>query len=117
MYCYPNSFINNQGECILVPKGNVYFIANDCESKKDVVRKLLMWTSRAMDKGRPYVSEKRNKDYRQAIIDSFNKYLKTDFSTSDIEIIYQKLGSGVNPTLCDEFIECEFDINVLKENE
>ena len=43
MKCFPDSYLNPFGEVILSDKGNVYFNANGCVTKQDIVCKLLEW--------------------------------------------------------------------------
>lgn len=115
MRYFPGSFINGFGECILDKKTNLYFNANDCEDETDITCKLLEWCSRIMAKGIPYSSERKNKEYRQNLIDCLNKYLKTNFTEADMYIIYDRLGNRINPDLTLQFIDSGFSMEVLKE--
>lgn len=117
MNCFPNSFINDNGEVILSVKGNVYFDAKTCETKEDIAKKLFYWVSRPIGKGIFYEGDKART--RQTLLNRLNRYLETNFSFEDMALIYQKLGNGVNPSLTDEFINSGFDMEVLKgvENE
>ena len=49
MKCFPKSYITQFGELILSDKGNVYFIAKDCNTQKDIICKLLEWCSRPLE--------------------------------------------------------------------
>lgn len=59
MNYFPGSFINRSQDVILSYKGNVYFNAKSCETKEDVICKLLEWCSRPLAKGEPYRAKKR----------------------------------------------------------
>lgn len=111
---FPNSYINRCGELILSDKGNVYFTAINCETKEDVICKLLEWCSRPLAKGQPYQALKRNIEWRKSLIFCYNKYLGTDFTLDDMYWIYDKLGNAVNHNLTLKFIHSGFDMTILK---
>ena len=67
MECFPKSYITQFGELILSDKGNVYFVAKNCKTQKDIICKLLEWCSRPIAKGEPYRQEKRNKEWREKL--------------------------------------------------
>ncbi len=113
MDCFPNSYVNHNGEVILSKKGNVFFNATDCVVKKDIYRKLLHWCSRDIAKGIFYSNPTTNKKFRQALLEHLNSYLHTSFSLDDMYVIYEKLGNGVNPSLTDSFISSNFDMQLL----
>ena len=112
--CFPDSFINSNGELIISVKGNVYFIATDCNTKEDIVCKLLEWCSRPMAKGQPYASEKRNSEWRDSLICRLNEYLGTDFTQEDMYLIYEKLGNRINHDLTLRFIESRYDLDLIR---
>lgn len=113
MNCFPNSYINRIGELILSDKGNVYFIAKSCENETDIICKLLEWCSRPIAKGQPYCHEKRNREWRESLLISFNEYLGTQFSQEDMYWIYDKLGNEVDHELTLKFIESGYDLNLV----
>lgn len=113
MKCFPNSYINRSGELILADKGNVYFIAKNCNTQKDIICKLLEWCSRPIAKGEPYCQEKRNKEWRESILMGLNKYLGTKFTREDMYWIYEKLGNGVDHDLTLKFIASGYDLNLV----
>lgn len=113
MKCFPGSFINRCGEAILSEKGNVYFIARNCKTQKDILCKLLEWCSRPIAKGEPYRQEKRNKEWREALLSGYNKYLGTQFTQEDMYWIYDKLGNGVDHNLTLKFIASGYDLNLV----
>ena len=111
---FPNSFINSCGELILSEKGNVYFTAKDCQTKEDVICKLLEWCSRPLAKGEPYSSNKRNIEWRNSLILGLNNYLDTNFTPDDMYWIYDKLGNAVNHELTLKFINSGYDLSLIK---
>lgn len=113
MKCFPNSFINRNGEIILSEKGNVYFNAMDCIDKSDITCKLFEWCSRPITKGVAYSSEKRNKIWQEGLLNNLNEYLGTQFSLEDMYYIYQELGNGVNHDLTKEFVESNYDMSLI----
>lgn len=113
MKCFPKSFMNCNGEVILSEKGNVYFNVMDCADKNDIVCKLFEWCSRPIAKGMVYSSEKRNKAWREGLLNNLNEYLGTQFSLEDMYYIYQELGNGVNANLTKEFVESNYDLSLI----
>ena len=112
---FPRSYINQDLEVILIPKTNTYFSLKGVGSRRDIIAKLLMWCTRTIAKGQPFRNKKRNDMYREATKRALNYYLGTLFSDEDINLIYQKLGNGINPELAYKFIDSGFDMEVLNE--
>ena len=48
MRCFPNSFINYQGEFIAHREANEYFILDNCKDELEVKCKVLAWFSRGV---------------------------------------------------------------------
>lgn len=46
--------------------------------------------------------------------DVFNKICKINFSIADMEIIYTKLGNGINRELAKRFVKAGFNLSLLK---
>ena len=113
MRYFPNSFINCNRDVILSKKGNVYFNAMDCADKNDIICKLFEWCSRPIAKGIVYSSEKRNKAWREDLLNNLNEYLGAQFSLEDMYYIYQELGNGVNHNLVMDFIESNYDMALI----
>lgn len=113
MACFPKSYINQCGELILSDRGNLYFTAKGCDSKTDIVCKLLEWCSRPIAKGQPYRQEKRNKEWRETLLSGYNKYLGTHFTLEDMYWVYDKLGNAVNHELTLKFIESGYDLSLV----
>ena len=43
-----------------------------------------------------------------------NKFLGTNFTAEDMELIYTRLGNGINRPLCERLVDFEYSIDVLK---
>lgn len=110
---FPRSYINQNLEVILIPKTNTYFRLEGVGSRRDIIAKLLMWCTRTIAKGQPFRNKKRNDMYREATKRALNYYLGTLFLDEDINLIYQRLGNGINPELTYRFIDSGFDMEVL----
>lgn len=54
---FPESYINQNLEVILIPKTNTYFNLEGVGSRRDIIAKLLMWCTRTISKERPYKQE------------------------------------------------------------
>lgn len=111
---FPKSYINSCGELILSDKGNVYFVAINCETREDIICKLLEWCSRPLTKGEPYKTLTRNIEWRKSLIRRYNNYLKTNFTLDDMYWIYDKLGNAVNHELTLKFIHSGYDISLVR---
>lgn len=114
---FSGSYVNQQGELIISERGNVYFIANDCRDKEDVICKLLEWCSRPIAKGQPYATNKRNIEWRNSLLRGYNNYLGTTFTQDDMYWIYDKLGNAVNHELTLKFIRSNFDLSLVRPQE
>ncbi len=110
---FPKSYINQNLEVILIPKTNTYFNLEGVNSRRDIIAKLFMWCSRTIVKGQPFLNKKRNDMYREATKRALNYYLGALFSDEDINLIYQRLGNGINQDLTYSFIDSDFDMEVL----
>lgn len=110
---FPRSYINQNLEVILIPKTNTYFSLEGVSSRRDIIAKLLMWCTRTIAKGQPFRNKKRNDMYREATKRALNYYLGTLFSDEDINLIYQRLGNGINQDFTYSFIDSDFDMEVL----
>ena len=117
MKSYPNSFINSEFELILVRKNNTYFRLEDCKTELDVKCKLIEYGSRCACKDMPYAYLMRNINFWGMNTVYFNKAMGTSFLREDMELIYDRLGNGVNRELTVKFIESGYDMNLLKGEE
>lgn len=114
MNCFPNSFINYQGEFIAHKYANEYFILDSCETETDVKYKVLSWFSRGACISEPYRTKKKNKEFHEFMLNGINKFLGTNFSQRDIEIIYTYFGNGLNREGCYEFINSNYDMTIVE---
>lgn len=114
MHCFPGSKINQFGEFIAHEKGNAYFNLKNCKSELDIKCKILEWFSRDAYKAEPFRQKAKNDKFHEFMLDGINKYLATDFTHDDMELIYCKLGNAVNHELTVRFIESGFVLSVLR---
>ena len=112
---FPKSFINCNLEFIAHAKANEYFILRDCETELDVKCKILEWLSRGAFKTQPFDSNKKNKEFHKFMLNGINSFLETDFTTADMEIIYQQLGNCVRHSLTIEFVNSGYNMAILKD--
>lgn len=113
--CFPNSFINSEGEFIAHQYANQYFIIRNCETEMDIKCKVLEWFSRGAYKTTPYSSKKKNDELHAFMLNGINKYLGTNFSHKDMEVIYTYLGNCCNHSKTVAFVESGYDMNILEE--
>ena len=113
MECFEGCFVNRFGELIISDRGNVYFTAKGCKDKTDIICKLLEWCSRPIAKGTPYASAKRNQEWREKLLEGYNKYLGTQFTQTDMYWIYDKLGNAANHELTLKFIESGYNLSLV----
>ena len=114
MSYFPDSFINRQLELILIPKTNTYFSLRDCLTKNDVISKVLMWCTRDIDKGEPYQQRKRNIRFYVENKERLEKYIGKNIG---VDVVYHRLGNGINKELTYKFIDSDFDMNLLYEED
>lgn len=110
---FPGSFINAALEFIAHKEANSYFRLEDCESEFDVKCKVLEWLSRDAYKTCPFSSDVKNKRLHSFILNGINTFLGTNFTSGDMEIIYQKLGNRVCHLLTEKFVKNEYDISIF----
>ena len=115
MACFSQSFINAQGELIVHREANSYFKIADCESKLDIKCKILEWLSRDAYKTCPFHKIKQNIEFHNFILNGINKYLETNFTEDDMDIIYTYLGNACNHDKTIKFILSGYDLKVLEE--
>lgn len=111
---FPQSFINNRNELILMPRENLYFLLDDVKSDKDLIVKVLSWCSRDASKSSPYYSEWRNKEYRKIVRKGLNTFLGVDFTEGDWLNIYCAVGNNTNKDLCTKLVKSDLDLSLLE---
>lgn len=114
MQCFEGSKINQFGEFIAHEKANEYFRINVCKTELDVKCKVLEWLSRGAYKTEPFRQKTKNDKFHEFMLNGINKYLGTDFTYEDMELIYCELGNAVNHELTVKFIESGFVLSVLR---
>lgn len=112
--CFPDSYINHNLEVILIPKTNTYFSLVGCGTKRDIIKKVLMYCTRDIAKATPYSQHKRNIDFYVHNRNRLEKYLGAGIN---VDVVYHCLGNGINKELTHRFIESGFDMNLLYEEE
>ena len=117
MKCFPNSFINHNGEFIAHKKSNTYFILKDCKTELDVKCKVLEWFSRPAHKTLLYSQAWRNKVFHEFMLNGVNEFLCTNFTAENMELIYTYLGNACNHEKTIQFVESGYDMGILKESE
>lgn len=117
MNCFQGSFINQHSEFIAHDKANEYFRLSDCESEFDIKCKMLEWFSRGAFKTEPYRSTIKNKEFHNFMLNGINKFLDTNFTESDMDLIYTYLGNRCNHDLTVKFIESGYDMSVLNKED
>ena len=115
MSCFPNSFINHNGEFIAHRKANEYFILENCETELDVKCKVLEWFSRGAYKTTPFKRAIENTALHIFMLEGINKYLGTKFDADDMERIYWRLGNCCNHSLTIKFVESGYNMELLEE--
>ena len=112
--CFPNSFVNTNGDFIVSLKTQSYFILSNCNSLLELQCKVLNYLSRDAIKAIPYKREINNEKYRDSILKGINTFLGTSFSTEEMTRIYTKLGGGIKEDLTKRFIESNYDLSLLE---
>lgn len=100
--------INSIGEFIANPATNSYFNLKDCQTERDVQKKIIHWLSRDCEKAIIHTKHKKYLRY------SVNEFLNTNFSRADFRAIYTLLGNGVDEKLTNLFIDSNFDMDLLR---
>ena len=114
MNSFERSFINQHGEFIAHEKGNSYFILKNCKNELDIKCKVLEWFSRDAYKTQPFAPAKKNNEFNKFMLDGINKFLDTEFTKEDMELIYTKLGNACNHELTIKVVCSGYDLSILK---
>lgn len=105
---FPTAHIYKNDELIVEPKNNIYFRIDNIDNICDFQCKILEWVSRPCIKG---VSSYWQKYFSRGV----NSFFHEIWTKEDFELIYTRLGNGVNRTLCRKFIMSNFDLECLNE--
>lgn len=114
MNCFQNSVINQNGDFIANVKANQYFILHNCETELDIKCKVLEWFSRSAYKTCPFASDRKNREFHKFMLNGINKFLETEFTENDMDLIYTYLGNAIRHRLTIKFIESGYDMSILK---
>ena len=109
-YC----LLTSEGEVIVHKTGQSFSLCS-CETETDVKCKVIEWFSRAAFKTEPYSSDAANRKLHNYMLDGINKYLGTDFSEEDMEVIYTYLGNAIKHNKTIEFIESGYDMSFFEQ--
>lgn len=115
LHSFPCSFINSEFEFIAHRGINSWFNMKNIQDAEELKYKVLEWFSRPAHKGEYYSKAAKLQEVYDYHLTSINKFLGTNFTTADIALVYQKLGNGVNRSLCKKFVDSGYDLSVLKE--
>ena len=56
-------------------------------------------------------------EFHKFMLDGINAFLNTNFTEDDMDLIYTYLGNDCNRKLCEDFVNSNYDMNILKERE
>lgn len=114
MNCFPQSFINQNGEFIAHVRSNTYLILKDCKTELDVKCKVLEWFSRPAHKTAPYSQEWRNRKFHEFMLNGINAFLNTNFTEKNMDEIYCALGNAINHEKTVQFVESGYNFEILE---
>lgn len=113
--CFPQGRINGQGEFIpFRDMPDIWFNLAACGSERDVKVKVLAWLSRAAAKECLRFGQRKNRVFPVMVRECINAYLGSSFSQSDMELIYHRLGNGINRELVERFIDAGYPMDMLE---
>lgn len=103
-----HSFINRENELIVIPRVNAYFRLEDVKTELDFKCKVLNWLSYFCAPNHWY------KYWSIRMMLYINYILGTNFTKTDFETIYWRLGNAINEKLTIEFIKSNYDMKLLE---
>lgn len=115
---FPDAILNRNLEFIADPHMRVMscFRLDNCETREDVVEKLLAWLSRDAFKSQHFDASWRNAQVHKYHLDGINQFCGTAFTPEEMELIYTKLGnSNLHNKKTLEFIQSGYDMSVIRE--
>ena len=112
---FPDAILNRNLKFVADPhrRVNSYFRLDNCETREDVVAKLLEWLSREAFKSRHFDAAWRNDQVHKYHLDGINQFCGTSFTPGDIERIYTELGNSIRHQKTIEFIRSGYDMDIL----
>lgn len=116
---FPDAIINRNLEFVADPsrRVNSYFRLDNCETRIDVAAKVLEWLSREASFSEHYRSSRSNDRVHQYHLNGINRFLGTDFTREDMEMIYTYLGNAIHHQKTIEFIQSGYDMCFLMPKE
>lgn len=114
-HAFPKAIINGQIEFVADPnpRVNSYFALGKCETEEDVRVKCLEWLSREACESCHYSVEWRNKEVHEYHLRGINEFCGTSFSATDITVVYEWLGNGIDTELARRFVKSGYKMDVL----
>lgn len=114
---FPDAILNRNLEFVADPhrRVNSYFRLDNCETRTDVICKVLEYLSREAFKSMHFNAKWRNAQVHDYHLQGINTFCGTEFSVEDIELVYTYLGNGVNRQKALAFINSGYDLGILKE--
>lgn len=110
---FPGSFINDNLEFIAEKLTNQYICLEKCESEFEIKCKMLECFSRGAFKTQYYRSERSNDRLHRFMLNGINDFLNAAFTEADMEVIYERLGNGINHELTESFVKNGYDMDLL----
>lgn len=116
---FPDAIINHNLEFVADPtmRVNSYFCLDGCETRTDVEAKVLEWLSREASYSLHFRQDRRNDMVHQYHRNGINRFLGTNFTQTDMELIYEKLGNAIHHQKTLEFIHSGYDMCLLTPKE
>lgn len=116
---FPDAIINHNLEFVADPsrRVNSYFRLDNCETRTDVIAKVLERLSRDASCSAHFCQAKRNDRVHQYHRNGINWFLGTDFTREDMEMIYTYLGNAIHHQKTLEFIRSGYDMKLLNQME
>lgn len=116
---FPDAIINSSLEFVTDPRPriNTYFCLNGCETHFDIEVKLVEYMSRAAYKTQWYCRETDNRKVWDYHLRGINRFCYTRIDRENIEMIYARLGGGINHQLAKDFVRSGYNMDLLKREE
>lgn len=112
---FGTSVINSELELILIPETGSYINLNKVCTEIDLKRLCLVAVCRDCYKTQRYKHPAVNNKFHDQNLKKLNEALGTNFTKTDMEIIYQHFGNGLNQDLATSFVVSGYDMNIFKE--
>lgn len=103
---FPQFYVNQNFEIIIYPARNTYFSIYDVGTELGLKAKVLEWLSREACKS----ISRQSQSYH---LTGINRFLDTDFTQNEMELIYTYLGNRCNHEKTLRFIMSGYDLRVL----